>query len=66
MFVWTTIFLAMALVAAPFALADIVRAPTAHAAFFVMAMFAALALLTGAVASARRISAHGQTGRRHH
>ena len=61
MLLWTTIFLAMALAAAPFALADIVRASTADTAFFVMALFATLSIITAAAATAKRVADH-----RHH
>ena len=57
MLTWTTIFAATALAAAPFALGDIVRASTADVAFSVMALFAALSLLTAAVGAARHVSA---------
>ena len=53
MLTWTTIFLAMSLAAAPFALGDTVRAPTAETAFYVMLLFAALSLLCAFVAAAR-------------
>ena len=64
MFIWTTIFAATALAAAPFALADIARAQTADVAFSVMALFATLALVTAVVGAARMVSGRTHRGNR--
>ena len=64
MFIWTTIFAATALAAAPFALGDIAHVQTANAAFSVMALFATLALVTAAVGAARRVSGRSHRGGR--
>ena len=55
MTVWTMIFAAMALAAAPFAFADIVRSSTETTAFLLTALFAGLALLTCAWTATQRL-----------
>ena len=64
MLIWTTIFLAMAAAAAPFAMTDLVRSSTADTAFFVMALFATLSLITAGVATAQRFGARNHHRRR--
>lgn len=63
MMTWTCIFAAMALSAAPFAFAGIVRPPTEHTAFLLMSIFAMLAIGTALWTVARRVSLRAPAAR---